>query len=41
MIEAIKKIGVIKRKDCRAHVEQNFTLKQMVDKYEEIYKKLI
>ncbi len=41
MVEAIKKIDTIKRKDCRAHVEQNFTLKQMVDKYEEIYKKLI
>ena len=41
MIEAVKKIDTIKRKDCRAHVEQNFTLKQMVDKYEEIYKKLI
>ncbi len=41
MIEAIKKIDVIKRKDCRVHIEQNFTLKQMVDKYEEIYKKLI
>ena len=41
MVEAIKKIDIIKRKDCRAHVEQNFTLKQMVDKYEKIYKKLI
>ncbi|MDP2855753.1 MAG: glycosyltransferase family 4 protein [bacterium] len=41
MVEAIKKIDIIKRKDCRIHVEQNFTLKQMVDKYEEIYKKLI
>ena len=41
MVEAIKKIGTIKRKDCRVHVEQNFTLKQMVDKYEEIYKKII
>ncbi|MFH1956413.1 MAG: glycosyltransferase, partial [Patescibacteria group bacterium] len=41
MTEAIKKIGTIKRKDCRVHVEQNFTLKQMVDKYEEIYKKII
>lgn len=40
MVEAIKKIGIIKRKDCRKHVEQNFTLKQMVDKYEEIYKNL-
>ncbi|TSC96529.1 MAG: group 1 glycosyl transferase [Parcubacteria group bacterium Athens0714_26] len=41
MIEAIKNINAINRKDCRTHVEQNFTIKQMVDKYEEIYKKLI
>lgn len=41
MAEAIKKIGSIKRKDCRSRVEENFTLKQMVDKYEKIYKKLI
>jgi len=40
MIEAIKEIGSIKRKDCRKHIEQNFTLNQMVDKYEKIYKKL-
>lgn len=41
MVEAIKNINAINRKDCRTHVEQNFTLKQMVDKYEKIYKKLI
>ncbi len=41
IIQAMKKINTINRKDCRTHVEQNFTLKQMVDKYEEIYKKLI
>lgn len=41
MVEAIKKINLIKRIDCRVRVEQNFTLKQMVDKYEEIYKKLV
>jgi len=41
MAEAIKKIDQIKRKNCRLRVEKNFTLKQMVDKYEEIYKKII
>lgn len=41
MIEAIKKIHTIKRKNCRVRVEQNFTLKQMVDRYEEIYKRII
>lgn len=41
MVEAIKKIDKIKRENCRIRVEQNFTLKQMVDKYEKIYKELI
>ena len=41
MAEAIKKIDKIKRQDCRIRVEENFTLKQMVDKYEEIYRKII
>src|SRR4030043_663244 len=35
MAQGVKKISSINRKDCRSHVEQNFTLKQMVDKYEE------
>ncbi|MDO8610041.1 MAG: glycosyltransferase family 4 protein [bacterium] len=29
------------RKACRAHVEKNFTIERMVDRYEEVYKKLI
>ena len=40
MVKAIKKIDSIKRSDCRRHVEQNFTLKQMVDKYEKLYQRL-
>jgi len=35
MVAAIKKINQINRKDCRAHVEENFTIKHMVDRYEE------
>jgi len=41
MVEAIKKINMIRREDCRIRVEENFTLRQMVDNYEKIYKKLI
>jgi glycosyltransferase involved in cell wall biosynthesis len=33
-------IGSLERIECRKHVENKFTLKMMVDKYEEIYKKL-
>lgn len=29
------------RKNCRAHVEKNFTVERMVDQYEEIYKKIL
>ena len=28
---------LIMRKACRAHVEENFTIQRMVDKYEEVY----
>jgi glycosyltransferase involved in cell wall biosynthesis len=37
MIEAIKKIDQIKREDCRAWVEENFTIERMVNDYERIY----
>jgi len=39
--QAVKKIGEIKRKDCRARVEKNFGLKRMVNRYEKLYKKII
>ena len=41
MADAMKHIETIKRKNCRTHVEKNFTVQKMVDAYEEIYKKLI
>jgi len=41
MIEAIKNIGKISRLDCRKHVEENFTVKKMVDGYEDVYDKLV
>ena len=41
MIEAIKNINQIKREDCRKHVEENFTIKTMVDGYEEVYRKIL
>ena len=41
MIEAIKNIDRIKREDCRKHVEENFTIKTMVDGYEEAYRKIL
>ncbi len=41
MIEAIKNIGHIDRKKCRSWVEDNFSVKKMVDEYEKLYKKLL
>ncbi len=39
MFEAVKKIELIKRSDCRKHVEENFTVEKMVDDYEKaLYK---
>ncbi len=39
-VKAVKKIDQIKRADCRKHVEENFSLEQMVDQYEKLYYKL-
>lgn len=41
MVEAMGKVNLLKRADCRKRVEENFTLKIMVDEYEKIYTKLI
>jgi len=40
LIEAVGKIDQIKRRRCRNWVENNFTIKKMVDNYERIYYKL-
>ena len=41
MIEAIKNISKINRADCRKHIENNFTIEKMVEKYEKIYEKIV
>ena len=41
MIRAIKKINSIDRRECRRHVEENFSLQKMVDKYELVYEKIL
>ncbi len=41
MIKAIKKIDKIDRAECRKHVDENFTIKKMVDGYERVYEKAI
>jgi glycosyltransferase involved in cell wall biosynthesis len=41
MIRAIKKINSIDRMECRRHVEENFSLKKMADKYEKVYEKIL
>ncbi len=41
MVHAVKKINTIDRKACRRHVEDNFSLKKMVDKYEKVYEKIL
>jgi len=41
MVEAIEKIATIDRKDCRTHVERNFTVARMVSDYEKVLESLI
>ncbi len=40
MAEATKKINIIKRSDCRAHVEDNFSSEKMIARYEEEFLRL-
>ena len=40
-VQALKKIDTISRKYCRQHVEENFSLKTMVDSYEALYKEIL
>ena len=39
--QALKKIDQISRENCREHVEKNFSLKRMVNRYEKLYKKIL
>ncbi len=41
MVEAIKKIDQIDRRECRKHIERNFTIEKMVDGYEKVYQKIL
>lgn len=41
MIDAMKKVSQLNRKDCRHHVEQNFNLEKMTLGYEQIFKQEI
>lgn len=40
-MEAVKNINKISRKECRKWVEENFTVKKMVDEYEKLYYQII
>lgn len=41
MVKAVKKIDHIDRLACRKHVEDNFTVKHMVDNYEKVYRQVL
>mgnify|MGYP001572689049 CR=1 FL=1 len=41
MVEKLKEIDQIDRLRCQKHVEENFSLKRMVDKYESLYYSLV
>jgi len=37
MADAVKKIDKINLADCRKHVEQNFSIQRMIDRYEKVF----
>jgi len=41
MAKAIKNIDKIERKDCRKRVEEKFSIKKMVDRYEKVYYEIL
>jgi glycosyltransferase involved in cell wall biosynthesis len=41
MVDAVANIDQIKREDCRAHVLKKFSVKNLTDGYEAIYKRLV
>jgi glycosyltransferase involved in cell wall biosynthesis len=41
MIEAVKKVESVRRKDCRDWVVEKFSVKSMVDAYEKLYQEVI
>jgi glycosyltransferase involved in cell wall biosynthesis len=41
LVDAVKRVRTIDRAACRRHVEERFTVEQMVDDYEAIYRSLI
>lgn len=41
LVEAIQRIGEIDRRDCRKHVEENFSVEKMGENYEKIYQEVV
>lgn len=41
LMEAIKKISEIDRKNCRKHVEEKFSIEKMIENYEKLYQEII
>jgi len=41
MVEAVDKLDQINRKDCRRHIEQNFTIKNMVGAYDRTFRAIL
>jgi glycosyltransferase involved in cell wall biosynthesis len=41
LVEAVKRVEIIDRAECRRHVEARFTVERMADDYEAVYARLI
>lgn len=40
-IDALSKVPGLNRQDCRQHVEDNFSVRRMVDGYEAVYQQVL
>ena len=41
MVKAVRKINQIDRRECRKHVEENFSVEKMVTGYEKVYQRIL
>lgn len=41
LVQAVRRISEIDRKNCRKHIEENFSIEKMVEGYEKAYKRVI
>lgn len=41
LVQAVTSVGALDRRACRLHVERNFSVELMLDRYEDLYRTMI